>query len=144
MKFHFFLNTACLWTLTALKGTFASPFYPQDYYNKARCKWHITVPWNYTISLTFNDFRLERSCCMCDHVEVWETLTNGSEVLIESFCDAQNRRPDSFKPIRSRSNNMTVIFRSDHTVNAKGFAASYEAIPISGEVVGHRCVVIFL
>ena len=56
----------------------------------------------------------------------------------------QNRRPDPSKPIRSRSNNMTVIFHSDSSLNAKGFAASYEAIPVSGEVVGHRSAVIFL
>ena len=91
----------------------------------------------------FKDFRLERDCCTCDYVDVWETLTNGSEVLIESFCDRHNRRPDPSKPLRSRSNNMTVIFHSDRTVNAKGFAANYEAIPMSGEVVRYRSVVPF-
>lgn len=117
--------------MTALAGTFWSPYYPLDYKNHASCKWRINVPWNYTISVTFEDVTLERSCCRCDFVEVWETLTNGSAVLIGKFCD--ETKPDPSQPIRSSGNNVTVIFYSDATVEAKGFKASYQAIPIVGK-----------
>ena len=117
--------------MTALAGTFWSPYYPLDYKSKASCKWHINVPWNYTISVTFEDVTLERTCCRCDYVEVWETLTNGSAVLIGKFCD--ETKPDPSQKFRSNGNSLTVIFHSDATVEAKGFKASYQAIPVAGK-----------
>ena len=93
--------------------------------------WHINVPWNYTVSLTFKDFVAERNCCHCDYVEVWENHTNGSANMIGKFCD--KTKPDPSEPVRSSTNNVTVVFRSDATLNAKGFAASYEAIPVEGK-----------
>ena len=119
-----------MWTLTSLNGTFSSPYYPHHYNNKASCKWNVRVPWNYTISLTFEHFALEKRCCACDYLEVWETLSNGTEVLIVTYCDAKNKRPHPSKQIRSRTSNMTVLFYSNEIKTAKGFKASYEAIPL--------------
>ena len=135
------LSSACLWTLTALKGIFRSPYYPRKYNNKASCTWHIIVPWNYTISLTFKDFSTEERCCTCDYVEVWETHKNGSTVLMQHFCD--DKKPLLSKPFYSSGNNVTVFFHSDDTKNAKGFEAIYEAIPVNGKKrpsVASRCV----
>ncbi|XP_020628814.1 pheromone-regulated protein PRM7-like isoform X2 [Orbicella faveolata] len=114
--------------MTALTGTFWSPYYPLDYKNHASCKWHITVPSNYTISVNFEDVTLERTCCRCDYVEVWETLKNGSAVLIATFCD--DTKPDPSQQFRSTGNNVTIVFRSDATVQEKGFKASYRTIPL--------------
>lgn len=125
------LSSACLWTFTALKGIFRSPYYPRKYNNKASCTWHIIVPWNYTISLTFKDFSTEERCCTCDYVEVWETHKNGSTVLMQQFCS--HKKPLLSKPIYSSSNNVTVAFYSDASENAKGFEAIYEAIPVNGK-----------
>ena len=130
VTFCFLSEPACLWTLTALQGTFSSPYYPQNYNNRASCKWYINVPWNFIIALAFDDFTLQRQCCMCDYVEVWETYANGSSVMLRTFCD--DTKPDSSNPIRSTSNNMLVIFQSDGNVEAKGFNASYEAIKVQG------------
>lgn len=135
------LSSACLWTFTALKGIFRSPYYPRKYNNKASCTWHIIVPWNYTISLTFKDFSTEERCCTCDYVEVWETHKNGSTVLMQRFCD--DKKPLLSKPFYSSGNNVTVFFHSDDTKNAKGFEAIYEAIPVNGKKrpsVASRCV----
>jgi len=122
----------CAWTMTALTGTFWSPYYPLDYKNHASCKWQIAVPSNYTISVNFEDVTLERTCCQCDYVEVWETLKNGSAVLIAKFCD--DTKPDSSQQFRSTGNRMTIVFRSDATVKDKGFKASYRAIPLPGKM----------
>lgn len=135
------LSSACLWTFTALKGIFRSPYYPRKYNNKASCTWHIIVPWNYTISLTFKDFSTEERCCTCDYVEVWETHKNGSTVLMQRFCD--DKKPLLSKPFYSSGNNVTVFFHSDDTKNAKGFEAIYDAIPVNGKKrpsVASRCV----
>jgi len=126
-RIYYCYYQACLWTLTALKGTFSSPYYPQNYNNKASCMWHINVPSNYTISLTFTDFSAERHCCHCDYVEVWENLPNGSAALIKRLCGEANPS----KPVRSSGNNMTVKFHSDSTITARGFEASYQAIPVA-------------
>ena len=119
--------------MTALTGTFWSPSYPLDYKNHASCKWQITVPSNYTLSVNFEDVILERTCCRCDYVEVWETLKNGSAVLITKFCD--DTKPDPSQQFRSTSNSVTVIFRSDATVHERGFKARYQAIPVPGKKI---------
>ena len=119
--------------MTALTGTFWSPNYPLDYKNHASCKWHITVPSNYIISVSFEDVTLERTCCRCDYVEVWETLKNGSAVLIATFCDGT--KPDPTQQFRSAGNDVTIVFRSDATVQERGFKASYRAIPMPGKKV---------
>ncbi|XP_068762594.1 uncharacterized protein [Montipora capricornis] len=126
IHYCYYFHKACVQELTAPKGTFSSPYYPQQYNNKASCKWHIKAPWNHTILLTFEDFELQSGCCKCDYVEVWETYKNGSLVLIETFCG--DGKPDSSQPVRSRSNNVTVIFHSDANVTSKGFNASYQSI----------------
>ena len=139
--FLLLLSSACLWTFTALKGIFRSPYYPRKYNNKASCTWHIIVPWNYTISLTFKDFSTEERCCTCDYVEVSETHKNGSTVLMQRFCD--DKKPLLSKPFYSSGNNVTVFFHSDDTKSAKGFEAIYEAIPVNGKKrpsVASRCV----
>ena len=142
MLYSSYFVSACLWTLTTLKGTFSSPYYPQNYNDMASCTWHINVPWNYTISLTFNDFSAERRCCHCDYVEVWEIHANGSAVLNNKFCD--QRKPDLFKPLNFSSNNVTVVFHSDSTITGKGFQASYEAIPVAGKIVRRSVSYTFL
>lgn len=122
--------------MTALTGTFWSPNYPLDYKNHASCKWEIIVPSNYIISVTFEDVTLERTCCWCDYVEVRETLKNGSAVLITKFCD--DTKPDPSQQFRSTSSSVTVIFRSDATVHAKGFKASYQAVPLPGKKINYE------
>ena len=121
-----FIRTECTQTMTALNGTFRSPYYPQNYNNKAWCKWHIEVPWNYAILITFDDVSLESSCCWCDFVYVRETI-NGITVLIDQVCDMTTPQ------LNSTGNNVTVIFRSDDTLSGKGFRARYQAIKIRGK-----------
>ena len=112
--------------MTALNGTFRSPYYPQNYNNKAWCKWHIEVPWNYAILITFDDVSLESGCCRCDFVYVRETI-NGTTVHIGSVCDMTTPQ------LNSTGNNVTVIFRSDYSLSGKGFRARYQAIKIRGK-----------
>ncbi|PFX22967.1 Deleted in malignant brain tumors 1 protein [Stylophora pistillata] len=123
-KIYYCYYRECAWTMTALNGTFWSPYYPQNYNNKAWCKWHIKVPWNYAVLITFEDVSLTQNGCNDDFVNVQETFTNGTQVLIGSICET------STPQIRSSGNNVTVVFRSDATVTDKGFQARYQAIRI--------------
>lgn len=113
--------------MTALNGTFWSPYYPQNYNNKALCKWHIKVPRNYAILISFEDVSLEWNGCHFDFVNVQETFTNGTQVLIGSVCETSTLQ------IRSSGNNVTVIFSSDASLSGRGFKARYQAIKIRGE-----------
>ena len=120
-----------------------SPNYPNTYKNYAWCEWYIEVPTNYIISLTFEDFQLEfigpcmTTACACDYVEVRETLSDGTSTLIGKYCmGAAYPKGD----IRTRGNNMTVIFRSDHWIGKQGFKARYEAIQVTGKDQLQSCV----
>ena len=64
--------------------------------------------------------------CDCDFVEVREPFKNGTSVLIGKYCMG------IFYPygnITSQGNSLMIVFRSDKTITAKGFKASYQAIP---------------
>ncbi|XP_022794884.1 uncharacterized protein LOC111333551 [Stylophora pistillata] len=125
---------ACRWTLKALNGSFSSPNYPSPYKEKALCEWHITVPWNYIISLTFVDFRLETSdmclyqSCDCDFVEVHDNFPNGTSELTGKYCMGVAYPPSD---IRSKTNNVTVTFSSDGTIQDVGFKAEYSAVQLT-------------
>ena len=124
--------------MTSLTGTFSSPGYPKWYKNNARCEWHINVPWNYNISLTFEKFELEdfTNChdqtpsCVCDYVEVNETFTNGSSESKGKYCMGNMKPP---KVIKSHGNHLIVIFYSDRGNGARGFKASYQAFQVVGK-----------
>ena len=127
---------ACRWTLTALNGSFSSPNYPSPYKKKAWCEWHINVPWNYIISLTFVDFRLETSdmclfqSCDCDYVEIHDNFPNGTSELTGKYCMGVAYPPGD---IRSKTNNVTVTFTSDGTVQDVGFKAEYHALQLTSK-----------
>lgn len=136
---HFTIVIACRWTKTALTGSFWSPSYPKTYKDKAWCEWYINVPWNYIISITFLDFRLEMidmcvtANCDCDYVEVQENYSNGTSAIVGKYCMGV-AYPHGV--IKTRSNNVTVTFRSDYTVGSVGFKARYDAIQVTGRDCG--------
>ncbi|ODM91924.1 Tolloid-like protein 2, partial [Orchesella cincta] len=83
-------------------------------------------PQDYVVELTFLSFEVEdENDCAFDFVEIF----NGDDASTQSkslgrYCG--NRLPP---PIRSDENGALVIrFKSDDTVNAKGFAAVYRAV----------------
>ena len=47
-------------TLTSIQGSFTSPAYPLQYPRYTYCVWSITVPNNYIVELTFDDFAIGR------------------------------------------------------------------------------------
>lgn len=77
------------------------------------------------------------TACACDYVEVRETLSDGTSALIGKYCmGAAYPKGD----IRTRGNNMTVIFRSDYWIGKQGFKARYEAIQVTGKDQLQSCV----
>ena len=105
------------------------------YKEKAWCEWYINVPWNYVISITFLDFRLEMidmcvtANCDCDYVEVQENFSNDTSAIVGKYCMGV-AYPHGV--IKTRSNNVTFRFRSDATMGSAGFEARYDAIQVTG------------
>ena len=113
------------------RGTFASPYFPENYHDYQDCQWNITVPKGRVIRLKFDVFELEStpfSCgggqCSCDYVEVKEESTLGDTTVLGRYC--MMATPPNM--IESSTNRLIVTFHSDHAISAKGFNASYTTI----------------
>ncbi len=116
----FCLCIVCGRNLTALNGTFTSPYYPRRYDSNLDCIWRIRVPSNYKIRLSFNYFQTERADCV--------SVYDGKSVYGTSlgrFCGDHYSLPFS---VTSNANYMTVRFFTDGSGTYGGFFSSYFSI----------------
>ncbi|XP_035255589.1 deleted in malignant brain tumors 1 protein isoform X2 [Anguilla anguilla] len=110
----------CGGNLTDLKGEFTSPNYPGNYPNYAFCQWLIVSNGSNSVYLDFTYLRLENSgSCSYDSVSVYDGPST-SYRLLAKMCGQQTRSFSSTGP------SLTVVFRSDGSVNDRGFHARYE------------------
>ncbi|TWW78547.1 Deleted in malignant brain tumors 1 protein Hensin [Takifugu flavidus] len=98
-------------------GTFTSPNHPGYYYNNAYCTWQLRVQHDKKVFLSFRFMELE-NCCSCDYVAVYDGPSVGSPFL-GKLC---YKTVTSF---HSSSNYLTVLFRTDSSVVARGFKAEF-------------------
>ncbi|XP_049633697.1 cubilin [Suncus etruscus] len=101
-------------------GVITSPNYPAAYSSLTHCSWLLEAPQGHTITLTFSEFDIESHVtCAWDSV----TIRNGgspSSPIIGQFCGNSNPRT-----VQSGSNQLVVIFNSDHSVQNGGFRATW-------------------
>ncbi|OXB62245.1 hypothetical protein ASZ78_015171 [Callipepla squamata] len=108
--------------LTDPSGVFTSPCYPSDYPNSQACKWVIRAPHGFIIQLTFSDFDIEEAPgCIYDSL----TLDNGESPM--NLCGITAKGLS----YNSTGNEMIVSFKSDFSIQKKGFNASYIRIAVS-------------
>uniref|UniRef100_A0A8C0RW72 Cubilin n=1 Tax=Canis lupus familiaris TaxID=9615 RepID=A0A8C0RW72_CANLF len=101
-------------------GVIASPNYPASYDSLTHCSWLLEAPQGFTITLTFSDFDIEdHATCAWDSVSVRNGGSPGSPI-IGQYCGTSNPRT-----IQSGSNQLVVIFNSDHSVQNGGFYATW-------------------
>ncbi|XP_061441668.1 cubilin [Rhineura floridana] len=105
------------------RGTVRSPTHSfTEYHHDMNCSYHITVGSNKIVALKFNSFHLEASSsCHKDSVVVYDG-PNISSPLLGTFCGAA--LPPS---IKSSTNNLLVVFRTDSSGAANGWKASFRA-----------------
>ncbi|XP_022068557.2 suppressor of tumorigenicity 14 protein homolog [Acanthochromis polyacanthus] len=105
----------CGGNLTADEGSFSSPFFPSNYPPRTSCVWTIEASKDKFVKVQFNKFSMgnQSSQCSNDYVDV-----NG-----QRLC---GRKSES-TVITSRSNKMTIKFKSDLSYVSQGFSAEYEA-----------------
>ncbi|XP_075270035.1 adhesion G-protein coupled receptor G6 isoform X2 [Opisthocomus hoazin] len=112
----------CRIVLTDPSGVFTSPCFPSDYPNSQSCKWIIRAPHGFIIQLTFIDFDIEEAPgCIYDSL----TLDNGESPM--NLCGITAKGLS----YNSTGNEMIVLFKSDFSIQKKGFNASYVRIAVS-------------
>ena len=111
---------ACGGFFTSLNGNFASPGFPNNYPNNARCTYEIRVPSDRRIVLEFQFYDLE-SCC--DRL-VLRQMVSGSNNEVATLFGTRN------SPIQyiSAENRFMLMFTSDHSVTSRGFTATYRTL----------------
>ncbi|RWS30687.1 cubilin-like protein [Leptotrombidium deliense] len=117
-------ETNCGGYFNYTQGVIKSPSFPNYYPSGKECIYTIlTEPKNF-IKLEFLDFGLEHSInCTLDFVEVRQRADNVESVLAK-FCG----ETIPSKPVMTTSNQMIVTFKSDGSVQNKGFLANYTSI----------------
>ncbi|KAK3106526.1 hypothetical protein FSP39_021900 [Pinctada imbricata] len=100
-------------------GTFTSPNYPYPYPHRRECEWHIVAGTGYSVELTITDFELESH----------STVYGGSDSSAPRLAQICHTQPAG-KPqvLTSTGNNMFIRFKSDYSVNGKGFSANYKFV----------------
>ncbi|NXU37763.1 AGRG6 protein, partial [Drymodes brunneopygia] len=112
----------CRTVLTDSSGVFTSPCFPSDYPNSQACKWIIRAPHGFIIQLTFIDFDIEEAPgCIYDSL----TLDNGESPM--NLCGITAKGLS----YNSTGNEMIVSFKSDFSIQKKGFNASYIRIAVA-------------
>ncbi|XP_038060471.1 protein SpAN-like [Patiria miniata] len=99
-----------------------SPGTPLPYEPMLYCPWLITAPEGSTVILTFLFLDTEGGSCKSDYVKV----RSGTDIFYggDSYCG--QTLPE---PIESVGNQMIVIFKSDGSIQGRGFRAQYRANP---------------
>ncbi|CAF88390.1 unnamed protein product, partial [Tetraodon nigroviridis] len=110
----------CGGTLTTASGGFSSPNYPLPYHANAECYWKIKSSQGSQLLLSFLDFHLESSTsCTYDYLAVYDGSSDAAPQLAR-LCGSQ--QPGT---VNSTGNQLYVKLRTDGSVAAGGFLASY-------------------
>lgn len=94
-----------------------------NYDNKVDCIWHIRSNHDFhQIRLKFLTFEVEEETdCGYDYVELYDVDASGKESFRGRFC-GDNKIPDEMV---SRGSHILVRFKTDDTMNRKGFSVAF-------------------
>ncbi|CAD1477837.1 unnamed protein product, partial [Heterotrigona itama] len=111
----------CGGTMNAAYGDIMSPNYPEPYLHQAECYWKIAVAAGSLVRLLIVDLQLEQhDKCRYDYIEISEGINHRNS---QRYCG--NPYP---KIIETKSNMVTIQFRSDFTNSGRGFHLKYETL----------------
>ncbi|KAL7745333.1 hypothetical protein ACLKA6_015352 [Drosophila palustris] len=109
----------CLYELRGESGSFRSINYPKVYPNDIECHWQIHAPLGNTIELTVLNMDIEESTnCTKDVLVI-------SNSLQESFPTERHCGHHNKMIITSAGHKLYVNFKSDGSINGRGFEATY-------------------
>ncbi|XP_068720134.1 deleted in malignant brain tumors 1 protein-like [Montipora capricornis] len=102
-------------------GSIYSPNYPSAYGSNENCNWLFNATRaRVLIYFTFMDFE---NCCGCDYVEIFDGPSDSYNSLIMKGCDTSFPRP-----VYSSGRYLFMKFKSDYSIQARGFVAHYKAL----------------
>ena len=111
---------SCTHHIVAARGEIQSPNYPESYPSKKDCAWLFTTTPGHRIKLVFSDFELEpHQECAYDHIVVYDGEGHESPML-GRFCGSKVPHP-----LLASANKMYMVFKSDASVQRKGFKATH-------------------
>ncbi|XP_050414425.1 uncharacterized protein LOC126828601 isoform X1 [Patella vulgata] len=124
----------CSYVYINKTGSISSPGYPDKYSHNKLCNITLDARELSFIVVQFTEFDIEASeHCSYDRLlfspEGVENLTNSVELNSVSLCgnDLEN------KILTFESRSLSIIFKSDTSVNDKGYLANYFITPVSAE-----------
>ncbi|XP_041970874.1 tolloid-like protein 1 isoform X2 [Aricia agestis] len=110
----------CKYDITHAHGTINNPNYPEAYPARKDCVWQFSTTPGHRIKLIFNVFELEpHQECTYDHVTIYDG-SSADEKTLGRFCGSKLPHP-----VVASQNQMYVVFKSDASVQRKGFLATY-------------------
>ncbi|XP_029672193.1 tolloid-like protein 2 [Formica exsecta] len=108
----------CKYEITAPVGTITSPNYPDYYPSRKDCVWHFTTKPGHRIKLVFKVFEMEsHQECAYDHIAIYDG-DSADSLTLGRFCGTKGPHP-----ILATGNQMYMVFKSDASVQRKGFLA---------------------
>ncbi|XP_061711471.1 bone morphogenetic protein 1 [Cydia pomonella] len=110
----------CKHDVTQPHGTIVSPNYPDLYPSRKDCVWQFSTTPGHRVKLIFNVFELEpHQECAYDHVTIYDGAS-ADEKTLGRFCGGKLPHP-----VVASQNQMYVVFKSDVSVQRKGFLATH-------------------
>lgn len=114
---------SCTHQINSPFGDISSPNYPDYYPGRKDCAWLFTTTPGHRIKLVFNEFELEpHQECAYDHIAIYDGDSTESPTL-GRFCGSKVPHP-----ILASSNRMYMVFKSDASVQRRGFKASHTTV----------------
>ncbi|XP_059150383.1 protein tolkin-like [Physella acuta] len=120
------LSADCGGQLNSTSGVIVSPGYPSGYPMNVTCAWTITAASSNVIDIRFRQFDTKYTSggCGTDYVKVYDG-SGTSAPLLATVCGKLDESDLASLLIRSTSNKMYVMFRSDSDLVRPGFIAKF-------------------
>lgn len=108
----------CKYEISSSSGQILSPNHPESYPSKKDCIWHMSTTPGHRIKVVFEEFEMEpHQECSYDHIVFYDGDSTDADTL-GRFCGS--KKPPT---IVASSNQLYMVFKSDSTVQKRGFRA---------------------
>ncbi|XP_059469459.1 protein tolkin-like [Neocloeon triangulifer] len=120
---HMCKEGGCKHEIDSPHGNIHSPNYPEYYPSKKECVWKFSTTPGHRIKLAFKEFEIEpHQECTYDNVAFYDGPGEDSQTL-GRFCGSKIPHP-----IVASSNELYMVFKSDASVQRKGFLAEHMTV----------------
>ncbi|XP_037366570.1 cubilin isoform X2 [Talpa occidentalis] len=117
----------CGGELSGATGSFTSPGYPNTYPPNKECIWYIKTAPGSSIQLTIHDFEVEyHASCNFDALEIYGGPDFRSPRIAKLCARRSSENP---MQVSSTGNELAIRFKTDSSVNGRGFNVSWQAVP---------------